>query len=90
MRLKLTEAALHAATRIDSAFAEAWYNLGNLLDDQGRSDAAIECLTTVTMFINVQRRQITGGAISLSTASPNGLAAHADHSNSARQQHLSV
>jgi tetratricopeptide (TPR) repeat protein len=38
------EAALQAATRIDPAFAEAWYNLGDLLDDQGRSEAAIECL----------------------------------------------
>jgi tetratricopeptide (TPR) repeat protein len=38
------EAALHAATRIDPAFAEAWYNLGDLLDDQGRSEAAIESL----------------------------------------------
>src|SRR5215471_4749442 len=27
------EAALHAAIRIDPAFAEAWYNLGDLLDD---------------------------------------------------------
>jgi tetratricopeptide (TPR) repeat protein len=26
------------------AFAEAWYNLADLLDDQGRSEAAIECL----------------------------------------------
>ena len=25
-------------------FAQAWYNLGDLLDDQGRTDAAIECL----------------------------------------------
>ena len=38
------EAALRAATQIDSLFAEAWYNLGDLLDDQGRSEAAIECL----------------------------------------------
>jgi tetratricopeptide (TPR) repeat protein len=38
------EAPFRAATRIDPAFAEAWYNLGDLLDDQGRSDAAIECL----------------------------------------------
>src|SRR5262249_11091369 len=34
--------------------------------------------------IDVLRRQITGGVISLSPASPNGLAAHADHSNYAR------
>jgi tetratricopeptide (TPR) repeat protein len=26
------------------AFAEAWYNLADLLDDQGRSNDAIECL----------------------------------------------
>ena len=38
------EAALQAATGIDPAFAEAWYNLSDLLDDQGRSEAAIECL----------------------------------------------
>jgi tetratricopeptide (TPR) repeat protein len=25
-------------------FAEAWYNLGDLLDDQGRPEAAIGCL----------------------------------------------
>ena len=35
-----------AATRADPTFAEAWYNLGDLLDDQGRSEAAIECLRT--------------------------------------------
>jgi hypothetical protein len=29
------EAALQAVTRIDPAFAEAWYNLDDLLDDQG-------------------------------------------------------
>ena len=38
------EAALQAATRVDPAFAEAWYNLSDLLDEQGRSEAAIECL----------------------------------------------
>jgi tetratricopeptide (TPR) repeat protein len=27
-----------------SSFAEAWYNLADLLDDQGRSQAAVECL----------------------------------------------
>jgi tetratricopeptide (TPR) repeat protein len=31
-------------TRANPAFAEARYNLGNLLDDQGRSEAAVECL----------------------------------------------
>ena len=37
---------LHANshTRANPAFAEAWYNLADLLDDQGRSEAAIECL----------------------------------------------
>ena len=38
------EAALRAATRVDPTFAEAWYNLGDLLDEEGRSEAAIECL----------------------------------------------
>jgi tetratricopeptide (TPR) repeat protein len=38
------EAALRAATRANPAFAEARYNLADLLDDQGRSEAAIECL----------------------------------------------
>jgi len=30
--------------RVNPAFAEAWYNLADLLDDQGRSEAAVECL----------------------------------------------
>ena len=30
----------------EAAFAEAWYNLGDLLDEQGRSEAAIEGLRT--------------------------------------------
>jgi tetratricopeptide (TPR) repeat protein len=38
-------AVLRAATRVDPTFAEAWHNLGDLLDEQGRSDA-IECLRT--------------------------------------------
>ena len=38
------EAAFRTATRVDPNFAQAWYNLGDLLDDQGRADAAIECL----------------------------------------------
>jgi tetratricopeptide (TPR) repeat protein len=40
------EAALRAATRVDSTFADAWYNLSDLLDDQGRVETAIECLRT--------------------------------------------
>ena len=28
----------------DPGYAQVWYNLGDLLDDQGRADAAIECL----------------------------------------------
>ena len=40
------EALLRAATRVDPTFAEAWHNLGDLLDEQGRSNAAIECLRT--------------------------------------------
>ena len=35
---------LRAATRADPTFAEAWYNLSDLLDEQGRSEAAIDCL----------------------------------------------
>jgi tetratricopeptide (TPR) repeat protein len=37
---------LRSATRGDPRFAEAWYNLSDLLDEQGRSEAAIECLRT--------------------------------------------
>jgi tetratricopeptide (TPR) repeat protein len=35
---------LRAVTRANPAFAEAWYNLADLLDDQGLCEAAIECL----------------------------------------------
>src|SRR5262245_46162391 len=38
------EAAMRAATRADTTFAEAWYNLSDLLDELGRSEAAIDCL----------------------------------------------
>jgi len=38
------EAALRTTARVDPTFAEAWYNLGDLLDDQGRSEGAIECV----------------------------------------------
>src|SRR3974377_1129040 len=40
------EAALRAATRVDPTFADVWYNLSDLLDEQGRVEAAIECLHT--------------------------------------------
>jgi len=33
-------------TPIDPTFADAWYNLSDLLDEQGRVEAAIECLRT--------------------------------------------
>jgi tetratricopeptide (TPR) repeat protein len=29
------EAAFRTATRVDPEYAQAWYNLGDLLDDQG-------------------------------------------------------
>ena len=35
---------MRAATRADPMFAEAWYNLSDLLDGQGRSEAALDCL----------------------------------------------
>ena len=35
---------LRIATRVNPNFAEAWFNLGDLLDEQGRIEAAIECL----------------------------------------------
>jgi tetratricopeptide (TPR) repeat protein len=38
---------LRAATRADRTFADAWYNLSDLLDEQGRVEAAIDCLRTV-------------------------------------------
>jgi len=38
------EAAYRAATRADPLFAEAWYNLSDLLDEQNRSQAAVDCL----------------------------------------------
>jgi hypothetical protein len=37
---------LRAATRADPTFAEAWYNLGDLLDEEGRSEAAIDTVGT--------------------------------------------
>jgi hypothetical protein len=38
------EAALRAATRADAMFAEAWYNLSDLLDEQGgRKPPSIAC-----------------------------------------------
>src|SRR5205085_11007360 len=39
------ENAYRLATKVDPKFAEAWYNLGDLLDDQRQSDQAVVCLT---------------------------------------------
>jgi tetratricopeptide (TPR) repeat protein len=36
--------AIAEEARANPAFAEAWYNLADLLDDQGRSEAAVDCL----------------------------------------------
>jgi predicted Zn-dependent protease len=33
------EAALRAATRVDPTFADAWYNLSDLRDEQGRAES---------------------------------------------------
>ena len=44
------EAALRAATRADPTFAEAWY-LSDLLDQQGRLEAAIECLRKAVQIV---------------------------------------
>jgi tetratricopeptide (TPR) repeat protein len=38
---------LRSATQADPTFADAWYNLSDLLDEQERVEAAIECLRTV-------------------------------------------
>jgi tetratricopeptide (TPR) repeat protein len=35
---------LRAVTRAGPTFGEDWYNLSDLLDAQGRSEAAIDCL----------------------------------------------
>src|SRR5262245_37144025 len=54
---------------------------------RSRLTTATQCSTWLCCCneqISVQRREIIGGAISLSTANLNGLAAHADHSNSVR------
>ena len=80
------EAALRAATRANPAFAEAWYNLADLLDDQGRSQAAIECMRkhpTTLMQRSISRcccngtarlpkPQTIGGGIWRTTVAPNG------------------
>jgi tetratricopeptide (TPR) repeat protein len=42
----MSKLRLHCGRRQGSTLhlPEAWYNLGDLLDDQGRSAAAVECL----------------------------------------------
>jgi tetratricopeptide (TPR) repeat protein len=39
------EAAYRAATKADAGFAEAWYNLADILEDRGQPDEAIASLT---------------------------------------------
>src|SRR5438034_9327958 len=43
-RAGLTRKLLYAQRPALIRFAEAWYNLSDLLDEQGRSEAAIDCL----------------------------------------------
>ena len=38
------EAAYRAAVKADPTFAQAWYNLADVLDDQQRAGEAIACL----------------------------------------------
>jgi tetratricopeptide (TPR) repeat protein len=38
------EAFYRAAIKADPEFAEAWYNLADILEEQGRADEAIRCL----------------------------------------------
>ena len=68
------EAALRAATRANPAFAEAWYNLADLLDDQGRSEAAIECLAQGRCWL----RPTTSMQCSISRCCCSGKARYAE------------
>jgi tetratricopeptide (TPR) repeat protein len=43
-KLNEAEAAYRAATKADPGFAEAWYNLADVLDEQTQSGKAIGCL----------------------------------------------
>jgi tetratricopeptide (TPR) repeat protein len=66
------EAALRAATRVDPTFAEAWYNLGDLLDEQGRSEAAIECLRQALQALLITQMQCSTRAAATTKKSVRG------------------
>jgi tetratricopeptide (TPR) repeat protein len=86
---------LRAATRADPTFVEAWYNLSDLLDEQGRSEAAIECLRTalrvapdyadatfnlaLLLQLSTRRLPITGVAILLTIVNQNGRHGRGGH-----------
>jgi tetratricopeptide (TPR) repeat protein len=66
------EAALRAATRADPTFAEAWYNLSDLLDEQGRSEAAIDLSAARAPGCpGLRRRDVFNLALLLQQGSPN-------------------
>jgi hypothetical protein len=87
------EAALRAATRADPAFAEAWYNVSDLLDQQRRLNAcarhSISHLILPMQFsilhyyynekTNMRRLRIIGADISPTIHNLNGQDGPADH-----------
>ena len=85
------EAALRAATRADPTFAEAWYNLSDLLDEQGCSEAAIDCLRRAlhaapdyadaicySEVVGTRKRRSTGGNNLPTMLNLNGQHGHID------------
>jgi tetratricopeptide (TPR) repeat protein len=64
---------LRTASRANPAFAEAWYNLADLLDDQGRLEAAVECFRKALVVAQVWSglNQCTGGYIKGGTGCTN-------------------